>query len=130
MSPAITRPVIVVGTDEHRVNDEACSALSAIASDHGLHQSSDGKLLEVLADSHAARRVPIAKLRHLLSVAADFRRVVSGKLVSVHVPAWCVRAVYARGEWDVPAFRFGCIVRAPLSNVRRLRSAAGRGGAA
>jgi hypothetical protein len=120
-----TRPVIIIGTDEHRVNDAACAAIEAIADAHGLYKLG-GKLFEVLADCHHPRRVPLAFLRHLLSLAADWRRLTpSGALVTAHVPAWCVRAVSARGDWNVPTYRFGC-KRAP----RGPHLAAVRGGAA
>lgn len=67
------RAVIVIGTDEHRVNGDACEALAKIAAEHYLYQLG-GKLFEVHADH--ARRVPLAYLRHLLSVAADWCRAL------------------------------------------------------
>ncbi len=106
-----TRPRIVIGTDEHRVNDEAATALGA---DPDLYQRA-GLLVRVTCDplpvSRSIRRPaspridPITPptLRERMTRCADWRKRVEGEEESVevdaHPPGWSVQAVHARREW-------------------------------
>ncbi len=105
---------IVVGTDEHRVNDEAAAALGRESD--VFHRG--GLLVHVLAqdappDPDAVVRRPVGApavrelakplLRERLTRAARWRQWRgSGDdavLVDAHPPDWCVAAVHARGRW-------------------------------
>lgn len=108
------RPVIVIGTDEHRVNDEAVAALAA---EPDLYQRGRA-LVQVLrtdsepdptaavrrpADALSLRELPVALLRERLTKCARWVRCVQREEGEDHrpasPPAWSVNAVHARGEW-------------------------------
>ncbi len=104
---------IVVGTDEHRVNDEAAVALG---SEDDVYQRG-GLLVQILTQQEldpdaVVRRPPgaplvreLAKplLRERLTRCARWKQWRgSGEeavLVDAHPPDWCVAAVHARGRW-------------------------------
>lgn len=106
-------PVVMIGTDEYRVNDEVAAALGA---EPGMYQRG-GVLVEVdIADSsgegEAAIRRPAgspvvrlvkpARLRELITRLVRFVRPKGeggdAREVSAHPPAWCVNAIYERGN--------------------------------
>ena len=105
-----TRPTIVVGVDERRVNDEAIAAL-AIA---GSLYDRDGELVTVVrattrdkgkvkraAGTPRLRAVSVATLReHMAAAAAWLRGDAKGELVACAPPEASVKAVRDRGEWD------------------------------
>jgi hypothetical protein len=121
------RPVIVISTQEHEVNEEAAGCL---ARDQSLYQRG-GMLVRVLRDTSPAaggiRRpfaprvepMPAALLRERLTACARWIVVKETKEGAVEVPAhppgWCVPAVHARADWpgvrhleavvDYPVFR-------------------------
>lgn len=116
--PADGVPVIVVGHDQGRVNDEAADALGR--SDDVYHRG--GQLVQVIdqdapspadadirrpAGAVVIRELPPPLLQDRLSRAARFERVVERKegleQVPAPPPAWSVAAVHARGHW--PAVR-------------------------
>ena len=102
---------IVIGTDEHRVNDEAVIAL---AGEPGVYERG-GLLVQVIdspdpaAEAAAVRRppglpvlrpLPKATLRELLTARASWQKVNrEGEAGPAHPPAWCVDAVLDRGTW-------------------------------
>ncbi|WP_438040937.1 bifunctional DNA primase/polymerase [Sorangium sp. So ce128] len=108
------RPVIVVTTAEHEVNDGAVQALASVP---GVYQRG-WMLVDIvretasvpgLARAEGTRRIrtiPLPRLRELLTVAA--RWVVqrtdpqTGEITmrTAHPPDWSVRAVEARGQWE------------------------------
>ncbi|AWM39109.1 hypothetical protein GobsT_26150 [Gemmata obscuriglobus] len=106
-------PEIVLGTDEHRVNDEAVRALAA---EPDLYQRG-GMLVQVVsteADAAAGaavrrppgarvvREVPLPLLRERLTRCARWVRYVGKEdedYKPVHPPMWSVNAVHARGAW-------------------------------
>ena len=105
------RPVIVLTTDEHLMNDEAVEALSK---DETLYQRG-GILVRVCNEetvdgsvirSQVAPRivqVQLPTLRELLSANARFVKLVETdegeKELPIHPPDFVVKAVAARGEW-------------------------------
>lgn len=108
------RPRIVVGTDEHRVNDAAAASLVHV---EGTYQRG-GFLVRVVEQrrksplSAVVRQpagTPVVRdlcppiLRDRLTRAADWVRVVrkneGEEEVPTHPPGWCVVAVHAAGEW-------------------------------
>jgi hypothetical protein len=110
------RPVVLLGTDEHRVNDEAVAALADPQAAPEVFQRGNA-LVTVLRPAvppktgaidrppgtpRIAPLVP-AQLRETLSRVADFRKPVVRKgraeTVSAHPPDWCVAGVHARGHW-------------------------------
>jgi hypothetical protein len=112
--PEDDRPVIVVGVDEHRVNDEAAAALGQ---EPDLFQRA-GSLVTVertlvIPDSTAAVRRPVGSVALRLLPQASVRERMSrtAKWVTiketsegevqqpVHPPAWSAAAVYARSQW-------------------------------
>ncbi len=106
-------PIILIGTDEHRVIDEAVSALRA---DPDLYHRG-GYLVRVQREhddddkvirprgAPTIAQVPTANLRDRLTRCADFVRIgKDGKPSSAHPPQWLVAGVEARGEW--PGLRY------------------------
>lgn len=101
------RRAIVIGTDEHRVNDEAAAALTT---DPMIYQSA-GQLVRVLHDADNAGRgiyrpagpridpIPYPALRDRLTAVAQFFHVVDGKSSPAHPPPWCVSGVAERRHW-------------------------------
>ena len=111
-------PAIVIGTDEHRVNEEAAAALAA---EPDVYQRG-GMLVHVIKqpeepDIAAVVRRPVGApvvrelvrplLRERLTRAATWHRwrgsEGDAELVPTHPPDWCVGAVHAHGHW--PAVR-------------------------
>jgi len=105
------RPRIVIGPDEHRVNDEAAASLGA---DSELFQRG-GVLVRVASDpppaSKSIRRptgprieaVAVATLRERLTRWADWWKIAKGEEDCIeqpaHPPPWSVQAVHCRGVW-------------------------------
>jgi hypothetical protein len=105
------RPVIVITTEEHAINNSAVEALGA---DVDLHQRG-GLLARVTGDGHAEHRSirrpagpriePLLppSLRERLTRCAQWLKVkeTAGGPVELpaHPPAWAVSAVHARGHW-------------------------------
>lgn len=112
--PADDRPMIVIGVDEHRVNDEAAAAL---ASEPDLFQRAGSlvvvsRTVDVTDPKATVRRSPGSViLRLLLQASVRERMARSAKWVTVrekdgeveyvpaHPPAWSAAAVYARTHW-------------------------------
>jgi hypothetical protein len=105
-----SRPLVIVGPDEKRVNDEA---LEALAERSDLY-TRGGLLVRILRDEgpehHVSRpegaprivAVPSALLREMLAESVNFRkRTGEGEFVPVSPPASCVRALAARGHWPL-----------------------------
>lgn len=105
-----SKPEIIIGTDEHRVIDEAVAALSQ---DHDIYarggilvrvQKDDGTrdTLRRTGRSLLIKQLPVANLRERLTRVADFMKYnKKGDLQPAHPPSWLVRGVDARGTWDV-----------------------------
>src|SRR5262249_15395523 len=107
------RPTIVITTREHKVNDDAVAALGA---DKAIYQRG-GLLVRVSetveAESRSIRRPagphiePLLPptLRERLTQVARWIKLVTTKDGEVeqpaHPPAWCVSAVYSRGNWPL-----------------------------
>jgi hypothetical protein len=105
------RPKITIGTDEHRVN---AAAVEALAADESIYQRG-GVLVRIVRDASPATKgirrpmsprieaLPAPVLRERLTAVAAWKSVREtndGATESpAHPPAWCVSAVYARGEW-------------------------------
>jgi hypothetical protein len=117
---------IIIGTDEFRVNDEACAAL---AKEADLYERG-GQLVAVVeqreeAAAEAAIRRPVgapvvrplttASLRERLTRCARFVQLKETEEGIVerqeHPPYWCTNAVFDRGYWPVP--RLEAIVTHP-----------------
>lgn len=120
------RPVVVIGTDEHRVIAEVIDALARL--DGGLYQRS-GKLVYLSRDSSAEGEkpspriapLPLAQLRTRIARFVELVEIVPGRgdaqptQVLVHPPKWLVEGVAAAGCWpgvrhleavvDVPTLR-------------------------
>lgn len=108
--PQSNVPEIIIGTDEHRVNAEACKALGT---ERDIYQR--GGLLAHLVeqaeepDSTAAVRRPIGAvsirglakplLRERLTRCAQWLRVTEEGNVPAHPPGWAIDAVHVRGNW-------------------------------
>lgn len=107
------RPLIVLGSDEHRVNDEAVAAL---ASEPDLYQRGrvltqvqrttaepdPGAAVRRPPDVLTLRELPPSVLRERLTKCARWVRVTGGEeeqAKPAHPPAWSVNAVHARGDW-------------------------------
>ncbi len=103
-------PEIVIGTDEHRVNDEAIAALGG---QPDLFQR--GGMLVLVCESSSepntmaavrrpdpmpvVRDVPNPLLRDILTRCARWRALRNNAIVPTHPPDWCVSAVGARKVW-------------------------------
>jgi hypothetical protein len=109
--PVAARVLVVLGTDEHRVNAEAESALAARA--EGLYQRGgqlvrvaragrpDGKQrVERPDEAPVTRALPAALLREELSRHVDFVQPGPDGDRPAHVPGYAVSAIAARGAWD------------------------------
>ena len=107
-----SRVEILVGTDEHRVNDEA---VAAMAGDEELF-ARVGLLMRIVGEDTVqdgiVRPYGAKRMRHLLPQSLreamtrqirflEERMTPQGDLVqkAIHPPGWCVSAVHARGEW-------------------------------
>ncbi|MGK3968267.1 bifunctional DNA primase/polymerase [Sorangium sp. So ce1667] len=121
------RPVIVVTTAEHEVNDGAVQALASVA---GVYQRG-WMLVDIVRETASApwlaraegtlriRPIPLPRLRELLTVAARWveQRTdpQTGEITTrpAHPPDWSVRAIDARGRWEgVP--RLTAIAECPV----------------
>ena len=111
------RRKIIVDTEEFRVNSEAAASLaeeSELYSRGGqlvavVEQREDSPAEALIRRPHGAalvRPLTPASLRERLSRCAQFinRKVTDDGIVerSEHPPAWCVNAVFDRGQWSVP----------------------------
>lgn len=136
------RPVIVITTEEHRVNDQAIEALS---NDPNIYQRGNS-LVTVLHDEIRPRaasrdldvarppgspriaRLQRARIRELMTKHARWNKIRKGdqdfEAVPAHPPDWSVNAVEARGRWhsirpllgvvEAPALRLdGSIIDRP-----------------
>ncbi|MDZ4683817.1 MAG: DUF3854 domain-containing protein, partial [Planctomycetaceae bacterium] len=111
ISEGDSRPTIVIGTDEHRVNDESVAALSA---DHDLYQRA-GSLVQIVADGFSgdgierpasAPRIAAvgpATIRERLTRHARYVRLEGDaeepEEKPAHPPDWNIKAVCGRGQW-------------------------------
>ena len=103
---------IIVGTDEHRVNDEAVAVL---AGDDDLF-ARVGMLTRIVGEDavhdgivrpNGAKRIRVLQpqsLREAMTRRIQFiemRATPNGDITpkQAHPPGWCVSAVHARGEW-------------------------------
>lgn len=106
---ATDRVEIELTTREHDVNDAVITALSA---DGSLFQRG-GQLVIVINGDLSSESVsrpdnaprvaalPVASLREKISRYVDFVAVDEDKQkTNRHVPDWCSKAVFARGEWQ------------------------------
>jgi hypothetical protein len=104
--PGGGRKLVVVGEDEHRVNDEVAAEL---ARDEAVYQRG-GELVRVsvevpLSDGPPASVVPRIEsvpgpaLRDAISRRVQFAKLTDEGERPAHPPAWCVAAVGARGAW-------------------------------
>jgi len=127
-SASSDRPLIFIGSDEHRVNAEATAALARVP---GLYQRG-GLLCHVIEEADEApddavfrrpvgapviRELPAPLLRDRMTYAAGWaKRVTTSEGEEekpVHPPGWCVNAVHARGQWSgVP--RLEAVVTHPV----------------
>jgi hypothetical protein len=123
------RPVILVTTEEHAVNDAAVAALPAAA---GLYQRG-GLLVHVVeldaptpgsaavrqpAGATVVRELAPPLLREQFTRVADWARMVPAgegeyEAVPAHPPGWCVQAVHVRGVWPGVA-RLEAVVTHPI----------------
>lgn len=111
-----SRPEIVIGTDEYRVNFEAVAALAPMPD---LYQRA-GMLARITKadedpDPHAAvrrppgapvvRPLPPPLLRERMTYVARWVKVrpttEGPKREDAHPPEWCVAAVHSRGTWPM-----------------------------
>ncbi len=100
------RRTVVLGEDEHRVNDEVAAQL---ARDRTVYQRG-GELVRVSIEappedgpciSVAPRieSIPSPALRDIISRRVDFILMTAEGEKPAHPPGWCVNAVGARGSW-------------------------------
>jgi hypothetical protein len=111
--PDDDRPVIVIGVDEERVNNEAISALK---DEPALYQRAN-MLVHVLRDSAKTRHIlrppgsprivllPNPRLREMLArrarwLANKTRSNGDSYQAPAHPPNWSVTGIAARGAWD------------------------------
>jgi len=111
--PKDDRPIIVVDTEEHRVNREAISTLAAeptIYQRRGMlvhivetESDADSATIRRCAGSTVIRTMPPAMLRESLTRCAQLKAVRGHggetKLVPVHPPEWLVRGICDRHDW-------------------------------
>jgi hypothetical protein len=99
----IVRQVIMVSPDEHIVNDEAASALSALPTLYSRAYHLVDVLREPQTGALQIRDLNQSLVRDALSRTCRF--VVEGEangmpaLIPVHPPEWCPPNVHARGKW-------------------------------
>jgi hypothetical protein len=112
--PEDDRPVIVVGVDEHRVNDEASAALgreSDLFHRAGSLVTVERTVVTPDATATVRRSLGSASLRLLPQASVRERMARTARWVKhtetvegveykpVHPPAWSAAAVYARSQW-------------------------------
>ncbi len=109
--PRDARAPIRVGTDEHRVTDEAIALLAT----HPDSYQRGGQLVQVINESRATAgvtrpvgsahiaRIREPRLRDMLSQVAEFQQFAGGKKndwVPCHPPKWVAEQVGARDQWE------------------------------
>src|SRR5581483_11593895 len=125
--PPASKPSILIGTDERRVNDAAIAALAnEPALYHRAHllvgvlrDAGDGtQRLHRPKDAPFITALPLPRLREMMADAAQWEKVARTKsnhpkIVPAHPPAWSVSAVAARGDWP-PLRRLEAVVETPV----------------
>jgi hypothetical protein len=104
---SISRPIILVTTEEHEVNAQAVAAL---ANDAAIYQRG-GMLVRVVRDMSPAAKgirrpfaprielLPPPLIRERLAANAQWLKPKDFIELPAHPPAWCVTAVHARAQW-------------------------------
>ncbi|MBX3397702.1 MAG: DUF3854 domain-containing protein [Gemmataceae bacterium] len=107
-------PIILLATDEHRVNQEAIKALvkdrtlykrggALVQIVEQVEDSPDTETIRRYAGAPVIRDLPAAMLREKLSEFAYFMKTkVVGEnryQTAEHPPDWCVSAIQSRGNW-------------------------------
>lgn len=114
--------IIVIGTDEYRVNDQAITALATspyifqrggkLA--HVVRDIGELNAIERPKDSPTIINLPLPRLRELLSEVAAFVNIdAEGKATPARPPVWCFTAVDARGQWP-EIRRLEAVVETPV----------------
>ncbi len=92
-------PIILLGTDEHRVIDEV---IKVLALEDQIYQRA-GLLVRICQNTGRVctiERLPSASLREILTRHARFVGTTpSGKVRDSHPPQWLVEGIEARGNW-------------------------------
>jgi len=102
------KPEILLGTDEHRVNDEA---IGHLAKDENVFQrgSTLCQIVRQRTIDDGIRRalgaptigaLPEAVIRERLTRHVTFAEATEDGLIPKHPPVWCTRAIAQRGYWD------------------------------
>jgi hypothetical protein len=105
-SVRVRRRTVVLGDDEHRVNDEV---VAEVVGDPAVYQRA-GQLVRVTTETPTAggppvttspriETIPPPALRDLISRRVAFRKRTQDREKPAHPPAWSVNAVSARGHW-------------------------------
>ncbi len=99
------RPIIVITTDQHEVNDQALAVLAAA----GVLFEHAGSLVELIPTPDGSPKVHLVRaprLRELFCRHCIFVTLGSdGELRPVNPPSWLVSAVMNRGHWpELPRF--------------------------
>ena len=92
--------IVIIGSDEHRVNDES---LDALVADPGIYARA-GRLVRVAAASVSAtaqiQELPQPSIRELLSKRVNYRKqLADGDMHDAHPPDWTVTAIANRGNY-------------------------------
>ncbi|MGA2061055.1 MAG: hypothetical protein ABSG67_11285, partial [Thermoguttaceae bacterium] len=104
-------PVIIIGTDEKRVVDEAITAMSS----HAALFQRGGSLVHIVNDSEPPRGIarskdaprisnmPLPRLREILAESTMWAKETDNgeeiKREYIHPPEWAIKEVAARGQW-------------------------------
>ena len=100
-------PVIIIGTDESRVIDEAEAAIATREIfQRRLHGASCGRGCTARRLGATRQRARIAivgrrRIRELLADAADWYATEDNKSETIHPPDWAVKGLEARGSWKI-----------------------------
>lgn len=100
------RQPVLLGPDEHRVNDEVAQQL---ARDCSMYQRG-GELVRVCIETSPAdgprissspriESIPSPALRDMISRRVQFLQQEGDKVKPAHPPVWCVNAIGTRGNW-------------------------------
>jgi hypothetical protein len=110
------RPIVRINPDEKTVNDAVIAAIATHA--QGVYQRGE-QLVRIGFSDDAPHISPLPEpsLREIMADVVQFVTVKidksGAKEIHAHPPAWAVKAVAARGQWDgVPVLR--AIVEAPV----------------
>ncbi len=116
------RPIIIVGTDESRVIDQA---INALATRENVYQRG-GCLVHVVEGAKTPRGIArpkdapriatmrFARIRELLADAAAWFRVSDEEEPEpIHPPDWVVKGIDARGQWQ-GICRLEAVVESPI----------------